>query len=150
MMITRDYFYNKDDIKRFYASLKSVKFYELTEDVRKDIDATVDKYRYYFLNHANSQLCLMCFTAEKMLVSPKMFGCHTDAARLYFYIRMVDPDLKFLEVYEAANTKEQLKDLAYKNFHLYDGCLVKLERYLNRALKLYNEDDLWARESIKR
>lgn len=151
MAIYTPYFaYDINELKRFYKSLKHVCFRELTEKRRKEIEIMVERLRPYFTSKSNSQLCLMCFTAEKMRVSNRNYGINSDAEKIYFYLKMVDPTFKFLEIYEAANTKEQLKDFLLKNYHFNDPNIIRIEKRMNESLSLYNADDLWARESIVR
>lgn len=65
-------------------------------------------------------------------------------------MKMVDPDFLFLEVYEAANMKDEIKDFSMKNFRIYDGVLIKLEKQFNELFMIYGPNDLWSRERIKR
>ena len=92
----------------------------------------------------------MHYTAERLITSSRNYGLTNGDEKAYFYMKMVDPDFLFLEVYEAANMKDEIKDFSMKNFRIYDGVLIKLEKQFNELFMIYGPNDLWSRERIKR
>lgn len=144
------YYANKDVILKFYRLLRLTSFRSISDERRKELDDIVEHYRYFFVSQTCGTFNLMTLVAERLITSYKNYGLQNDDEKAYFYIKIVDPNLMFLEVYEAANKKDEIKDLCLKNFHLHDKYIIYLERLLNNRFQDYDPDDLWSRESIKR
>lgn len=143
-------FFNKQVIIRFYQTLKYTGFKNLTSERIQEIDVLSDFYRPIFINNTTGLLTLMHYTAERLITSSKNYGLTNGDEIAYFYIKIVDPDFLFLEVYEAANMRDEIKDFSMKNFRIYDSVLIKLEKQFNDRFNVYGPDDLWSRERIKR
>lgn len=143
------YFYSYANVNNFYKKIKFSKFKKLTSERCNEIDNMVSKWWEYFHNTSNF-LTLMDFLATKLTTSAKIFNLNNGDEIYYFYIKMLDPCLVFLEIYESANTLPEMKRLAKTNFHLFDKNLLRLEKLLNDQLKFYASIDLWSRDSIRR
>ena len=92
----------------------------------------------------------MTFTSERLTTSYKNFGLLNGDEVAYFFIKLVDPELLFLEVYESANKVQEIKDYCLCNFRIHDKFLIYLEKCYNIKFKEYSPDDLWARDAIKK
>ena len=92
----------------------------------------------------------MTFAAERLTISYKTYGLLTKSEAAYFYINIIDPNLLFLEIYEAANMVQERRNFSFLNFGIYDQYLMYLEKMYNNYFLDYNPDDLWSREKIKR
>lgn len=150
-MVHRDItVFNPDAIKKFYSILKFTGFRKLTEDRKQILDTFIAKYRDNFLENSCGPLSLACYTAEKLTTNPKKFSIENDDERVYVYIKILDPDFKFLEAYEMANLKDEVREICFVNFHYYDPNMILFERRYNAIFQEFAPDDLWARESIKR
>ena len=69
---------------------------------------------------------------------------------LSFFVNIVDPELILLECYECANFKDELKAYCALNFSGYDKRLVVLEKYYNIYFKLFDPQEIWTLERIKK
>ncbi len=143
------YFYSCANVNNFYKKIKFSKFKKLTPERCNEIDIMVSNWWEYFHNTSNF-LTLMDFLATKLTTSAKIFNLNNGDEIYYFYIKMLDPCLVLLEIYESANTMPEMKYLAKTNFHLFDKNLLRLEKLLNEQLKFYTSTDLWSRDSIRR
>jgi len=143
-------YFRKDVILRFYHYLGKVDFTSITSDRRKELDKIVAKHTYYFQTQSAGFLTLMTFVAERLTISYKTYGLLTKSEAAYFYINIIDPNLLFLEIYEAANMVQERRNYSFLNFGIYDQHLMYLEKMYNNYFLDYNPDDLWSREKIKR
>lgn len=134
----------------FYKYVADADFSSLSDEDFKTIQSYVKKWTYFFKNKTCGLTSLMAFTAEKMRISNGYYGPKTKDEKALFYILMVDPDLLFLEVYESANTINERRDLAHINFRIVDIHLMHLEKTLNEQFKIYDPNDIWALDRIKR
>ncbi|MBE6155197.1 MAG: hypothetical protein E7164_00365 [Firmicutes bacterium] len=140
---------NKSVILNFYRSVNNVDFTNLDSDKMIELDEAVEKWRYYFTNNSAGLISFMTFTAERLFTSNGRYTAVTPTEKIYFYIKMVDPNFYFLEAYEAGNTKDEIKNLCLSNFRIYDHFLIHYEKELYSTL-LDVPDDLWALNRIKR
>ncbi len=139
---------DKNSINRFYHSLKFTRFNTLTKERAFEIDEYVNNWHTLFYNNSYGFLTLMTFTSLELLLRPNKYHLLNDDEKAYFYIKMVDPDLLFLEAYECANTIDERLELLKKNFGFYDSALIYLEKNLNNHFKLYT--NIWDRNLIKK
>ncbi|MBQ6841285.1 MAG: hypothetical protein IJO63_04130 [Bacilli bacterium] len=139
----------KETILSFYRYVWKSDFASIDEEKMKALDEAVEYWRYFFTGKSSSLLSMMTFAAEKMISSNGRYTAVTHAEKAYFYIKMIDPELLFLEAHESGNTMEEIRDLCMLNFKLYDPNLIRLEQRLYRVLKDVPED-LWTLERIKR
>ena len=140
----------KDTIIKFYKTLKFSNFLRISEEKREILDTIANNWRPFFVNQSIGMSSLMTFVAEKMITSSKNYGLTNGDEIAYFFIKIVDPDLLFLEVYESANKIDEIKELCMKNFRFHDKFLIYLERCYNKRFHEYTPDELWSREKIKR
>ena len=140
--------YNRETLLKFYRVLDFTYFMHLSQERKEIIDEVVEKNRIYFTKDAIGLPTLMSFVAEKLTVAAKKYGLQSGDEAAYFYIKMVDPNLLFLEAFESANKEEELKNICMSNFRIYDRMLINLEKFLNKRLKLISNDDLWSRDTV--
>lgn len=143
-------FFDIKVIRKFYGILNFSGFNTIAPERVKEIDEITDFWRPIFINNTVSLRSLMHYTAEKMITSSKNYGLTTGEEIAYFYIKIIDPDFYFLEASECANTMDDMKDLCFKNFGIYDAALIKLEKTFNDRFNAYDPDDLWSRDRIKK
>lgn len=129
---------NKKNILRFYQVIAFPDFMDITDERKVELDDLVKKWTYYFRQKATGKLTLMTILSEKLTVSAKWFGLLTNSERAYFYIQMVDPELKHLVIHEITNTKEEHKQY----LRIYDSNLLALEKAFNFRFKQYDLEEL--------
>lgn len=142
--------YSSIAIKRFYKSLRFTRFLRLVEERRELLDALVEKNRFYFKMDTTTFASFVTSTAIKLYQESQIYGFLNDDEKVYFYVKMVDPDFKYLEIYEAFYNVATQRDAAHLNFGYYDNVIIYFERLLNKRFRMFQEDELWMRESIKR
>ena len=142
--------FSRNNVINFYKKIKFSKFKNLTKERCLEIDELVNNWWAYFHNNAVSFLVVSYLVADKLTTSAKTMGLNNGDETFYFYIKMLDPSLVMLEIYETANTTEELQELVTKNFPIFDHYLLKLEQLLNEQLQIYKPEDLWARDVIRR
>lgn len=150
MAYPKDYYYNINSILKFYSTLRNIDFTTLSIERKKQLDESIAYHSYFFHSKCPVTKYLISFTAEKMTVSAKNHGAFTDTERAYFYMKMVDPTLKFLEIYESANLRAEMKMFCRDNFGFYDSYLIHLEKLYNDVFLEYTDDELWSRDSIRK
>lgn len=143
-------FFKKEVILNFYRSIGLTNFESIDDNRLKELDELVCLYRSTFTSNTVGLLSLMTYTAERLTVSYKTYGLRNSDEKAYFYMKVVDPNLQFLEVYESANMRDEVRDLCKLNFRIHDKYLIYLEKSYNNRFHEYDRDDLWSRESIKR
>lgn len=148
-MIKRE-LYQPATVLNFYKKTKFYKFSTLTPERCQEIDELVQKWWVYFHSHAIGFLTLVHNLSQKLTISSRTLGLLNGDEIFYFYVKMLDPSLVLLEIYETCCQKEDIKKLAELNFGVYDGYLLRLEVLLNKRLGYYKADDLWARDSIRK
>ena len=140
--------YNRSTVKRFYTLIRYHHFATITQERMKKLDEIIEKWRYFFEQNADGYRSKMTFVAEKLITSSKQFGLLNDDEKLYFYVKMVDPNFYFLEAYESANTHREFIELCMLNFHFVDSILTFIEREINDRFRIFNDDELWALDRI--
>lgn len=141
---------NKKSILNFYKNLNFTKFLKITEERKEELDNIVAKNVTYFRNSTIGNLTLMTLLSERLTTSYKNYGLQNGDEKAYFFVKIIDPDLQHLAIYEAANKIEDVKEFSIKNFNYYDKYLITLEKHLNERFKEYETEELWSRENIKR
>jgi len=143
----------KNILISFYRNLNFKGFKTITDERKKELDKIVLKW-FSFLHSANvyddRNLAFMSRVAWRLICDSQVFGLENGDEIAYFFVNIVDPDLIFLECYEAANFKEDLIKYCQINFHIYDAKMIIIERYYNLRFKIYNPDELWTLERIKK
>ena len=142
-------YFNKKTLYKFYGMIKNLNFYDICEERRNELNLIVKYHHKYYSSQTCGPLTMTFFTADKLIYSAKHYGLHNAAELAYFYINMVDPELKFLEIYECANMQQDVKPMCLANFHYYDAYMIHLERLYNERFEDYTPEELWSRESIK-
>ena len=140
---------NKEIVIRFYRMMQTSRFANLDENKMKELDCAVESWRSFFIGKSSNLFSLMTFTAERMITSNGRYTAVTPEEKMYFYIKMVDPDLLFLEAHESGNTMDEIKQLCILNFKLYDPFLIRYEKALHKVL-IDAPEDMWTLERIKR
>lgn len=143
-------YFNKTSILNFYKTLKFTNFATITPERKEELDDIVNKNMPFFKNQTEGPLSLMNLLAERLTVSYKRFGLLNGDEKAYFYIKILDPTLQHLAVYEAANTVLEQRELAKKNLNIFDKYLIFLEKMYNEKFQEYEINDLWSRDSIRR
>ncbi len=141
-------YFNRQTIVNFYTTVRFTNFANLTDERIAAIDDIVSRYSFFMAYGTKTLGSLMTRCAEKLTTSSRNFGLLNGDEVVYFYIKTVDPDFLFLEVYESANKKEQIKPLCFQNFKLYDPVLVYFERMFQKRFKLESLEYIWSRERI--
>lgn len=142
--------FNKWALQEFYKTLAWVRFEALDEERLAYLDSLVEDNRFYF-NIQTTDMKTLATSAALLLnkdLTRYKFLNRDEIA--YFYIKMVDPEFRFLEVYESVATIKEMKATCKLNFGYYDNAIIFLERLLNKKFHLFESDELWMRESIKR
>lgn len=149
--------YNKFEIRlsywklqEFYNKLKGVRFNYITEDRFEYLDNLVNEYKLYFSIDTTSMGSLATSAAEKLTKDHSKYGFLNRDEIIYFYIKMVDPEFKFLEVYESVATIKEMRETCILNFGYYDNVIIFFERIFNKKFQIFEPDELWMRDSIKR
>ena len=145
----KNFSYCSQSLIKFYKMIKNYNFDDITDERLEYLDKVVLKYKLYCTNRTFGYLSRAIFSAERMIVSGRTMGLLNEAEMLYFYINVVDPELKFLEASEVSSKIEDVKAICHENFYYYDGNLIKYERAYNRKFNIIDIDDLWSRNSIK-
>ena len=141
-------YFNRQAIIKFYTSIGFTNFNNLEEERIVAIDDIALRSSFFMAYDTITLGSLMTRCAEKLTTSSRNFGLLNGDEAIYFYIKIVDPDFLFLEAYESANKKEEIKPLCLQNFKIYDPTLIYFEKIFQRKFKLESLKDLWARERI--
>jgi len=145
-----NYIFNKNSIIKFYKTLKFTNFETISPDRKEELEVIVNKWKNTFILNSVGLQTLMTYTAEKLTTSYKTYGLKNGDEIAYFYIKIVDPDFMFLEVYESSNFDDEICKYCMLNFHFYDKFLIHLEKAYNKYFKEFLPEDLWTRELIKK
>ena len=140
--INNGYEYNPKTINNFYRNMRFTNFIFLSSDKIAEIDETVKQNRYYFTSRTLSVAQVMTFAAEKLTTSKTNFGLTKGDEVAYFYMRIVDPDFLFLEIYESGNTKDEIIAMSKEYFHLYDSYLIHIEKMYKKRFRPQELEDI--------
>ncbi len=137
-------------ILMFYQKIKFTKFKRLTKERCQEIDELVAQF-WPFFHDDSSDFLNQCYNIVLYLItSYHKIGLKNGNEIYYFYIKMTDPSLVLLEIYETSNKREEIKNLAELNFGFYDPELLKLEIILNKHFNYYKFGELWDRDTLRR
>jgi len=142
--------YNPRKLKCFYSSLSFTGFQCLKKERIPELDLLVLKNKCYFSIDTTNMASLATSSAIKLLENKVSYGLLNDDEVMYFFIKMIDPELKFLEAYECVMEKNELINTCLLNFGYYDNVMIYAERIYNQLFKKIELDDLLIRDSIKR
>ena len=119
-------YFKKQTVVHFYSHIINVNLNNLTDEQIESLEDAVRNWSHFFNHETHGILSRMTFTAEKMTISNGTYGPKTWEEKLYFYIRMVDPNFLFLEAHESGNTMDEIKKLCKLNFGIYDPYIIQL------------------------
>ena len=140
----------KNILKRFYRNLLFTGFKTIDEKKQKILDDLITKWHVFFYKAKRSKFDLAVIVAYRLIFDTDFYEMLTGDEMAYFFIKIVDPDLLALECYEAANTKNELRDLLLKNFGYCDTKLIFLEKHFNTYFNIYDKNEIWSLDRIKR
>ncbi len=146
--------FKKETISRFYSelfgSMEFSNFESIDEERKAELDKLASMWRFRLQTAANGFKSRMNLLAEKLTISYKTtFKLKNGDEVAYFYIQTLDPELRFLEIYEVGNTIEDIRNLCMLNYRIFDKKLIKLEKLLNDRMQQIDSFDLIERESIR-
>lgn len=119
--------------------IKDANFYSISSDRLEKIDKIVDKFKRSYIILNESMKISILFTSDKLIASYKTkFSLLDENELAYFFINVVDPELKLIELYNIANSKEELKELCFKECGLYPPLLIKIENRYSNYLEIQN------------
>ena len=140
----------KEVINLFYSSLNYNYFEGLTTERIKEIDVLAQNLKSNFFEETLSLFEKAYIASSKLTKQFTKYGLRTSDEALYFFIRLIDPSMQILEAYESISNVKELRLVCIENFGYYDRSLIMYEKELNKKLNLYNPDELWMRDTIKR
>ncbi len=133
--ITGDAKYNKEAVNKLYRSLKFSKFVNLSKERMLEIDNLAIAWAESLRNHLVNTPSIMSTIANQLIASRPKFNLASDDEVLYFYVKVVDPKFKFLELSQIAQDKKELINLVIRQFGIYDNVIIYLEENLDRRLQ---------------
>ncbi len=133
--ISGDKNYSKEIINKLYCSLKFNKFTNISKERMAEIDILATSWRESLRNHFVNTPSVMTNIANQLIASRQKFNLANDDEALYFYVKVVDPKFKFLELSQIAKDKKELATLQIKQFGIYDNVIVYIEENLDRRLQ---------------
>ena len=136
-----DCYYSQENMKKFYQSINFSHFETLTLDKMHELDKKAEKLRNTLGKYKN-RMSIMGIVANRLLASSKSLGLLTGDEIAYYYIKVVDNNLLYLELANLVKSKYELVTLCKRQFGVYDNVIIQLERYLvNRLDSLQIEKD---------
>lgn len=141
---------NNNSISNFYKHLKFTGFVKISDERKEELDIIVSNNITYFTNITENKLSLMSLLADRLTTSYKNYGLLNGDEKAYFWIKLLDPKLQHLAVFEATSKTSEVKKMIIKNLDFYDKRLLLLEQYYNKRFHEYEEEELWSRDNIKR
>lgn len=139
-----------DIIEIFYASLNYNNFQNITNERLQEIDALVYEFKNKFFENEISAFEKAYKASLKLTKQFTKYKLKTSDEALYFYIKLVDPELKMFEAYECISNIKELRIVCTENFGYYDRKLIMFEKTLNKKFSLFDPNELWMRDTIKR
>ncbi len=125
--------------EKFYLDLKFQRFAGINEEKRKEITEFAHKKSIIFkknsLNKYDFYFHILRFLNHKTNYN-KIFDMNSDES-IIFLIEAVDPELKFLEIYEWESNLKNIKIFLINTFGFYDENLFIFEK---EYAKKFNKD----------
>lgn len=140
----------KNILKRFYRNLQFAGFKTIDETKQIELDNLVSAWYDVFHKNNINKFDLAVLVSYRLIFDLKLYDSLSGDEIAYFFIKIVDPDLIALECYEAGNTKKEIRDLLLKNLGFCDTKLIFLEKYYNNYFHVYDINEIWALDRIKR
>ena len=136
-----DAYYDLNTMKKFYQFLDFTNFKLLTIERMAEIDQIVSKLKGEMAKY-KSKMSIMGIIANRLMASSQSLGLKNGDEIAYFYIKIVDEKLIYLEIAELAENRHELATLCKRRFGVYDNVIIQLEKYLvNRLDALQIEKD---------
>ena len=136
-----DCYYSQENMKKFYQSINFSHFETLTLDKMHELDKKAEKLRNTLGKYKN-RMSIMGIVANRLLASSQTLGLLTGDEIAYFYLKVVDNNLLYLEIANLAENKEELRELCKRQFGVYDNVIIYMEKCLiNRLESLQIEKD---------
>ena len=130
-----DIVYNREQLKKFYSSLKWNNFKNLTLERMSEIDNLVIGYKNNLPRAFTYTTPSIMYRTSEILMHENNFGFQNTDELLYFYIQVVDSNLKFLELATLAESKEEFKKMCVMQFGIYDNVITLIEVKLKTRLE---------------
>ena len=130
-----DIVYNKEQLKKFYSSLKWHNFKNLTLERMNELDNLVMNYKNILPKAFTYSTPSLMYRTSEILMHENNFGFQNTDELLYFYIQVVDSNLKFLELATLAQSKEEFKKMSIMQFGIYDNVITLIEAKLKIRLE---------------
>lgn len=140
----------KNILKRFYRSLNFKGFKTITDAKKEELDSIILIWYEKFHQFNLKGLDFVVLVAIKLIEDPSGYNILTGDEIAYFFIKMIDPELLALECYEVANTNEECRKLLLLNLGYCDSRLIVLEKYYNNRFQIFNKEEMWSLERIKK
>ena len=136
-----DCYYDIDAMKKFYQFIDFSNFKLLTTERMAEIDQIATKLKGELAKY-KSRMSIMGIVANRLMASSQSLGLLNGDEIAYFYIKVVDDNLLYLELANLAENKEELRELCKRRFGVYDNVIIQLEKFLvNRLDNLQIEKD---------
>lgn len=136
-----DCYYSQENMKKFYQSINFSRFENLSLERMQEIEKEAEKLRNIMSKYKN-RMSVMGIVANRLLASSQSLGLLNGDEIAYFYIKVVDNNLLYLELANLAENKEELRELCKRQFGVYDNVIIYMEKYLvNRLDSLQIEKD---------
>ena len=110
-----DTYYDVNTMKKFYQFLEFGKFNSLSVERMQELDEIATKYKNEATAKYKNRMSIMAITANKLLSSSTNLGLQNGDEIAYFYIKVVDDRLLYLEIANLAENKEELSTLCKKH-----------------------------------
>lgn len=135
-------FYDIDTMKKFYHFLNFGKFQSLSTERMKEIEEIANKFKNETTSRYKNKMSVMEITANRLLASSQSLGLLNGDEIAYFYIKVVDDSLLYLNLAYLAKDKDELIEFCKRQFGVYDNVIIQIEKYLvNRLDALQIEKD---------
>lgn len=140
--------YYPHDILEFYKKQRFFGFLFLNKKRLAEIKEIAEANRANLSSNTSTLGGLMSLSACRLTTSAQKFGLKNSDEIIFFYITIIDPNFNYLEAYECANKKDQIKSLCIANFGIYDPYIIYYEVLFQRRFHFPELTDLWARGEI--
>ena len=130
-----DTYYDVNTMKKFYQFLDFTNFKLLNTERMAEIDQIASKFRGEMAKY-KSRMSVMGIIANRLIASSQTLGLQNGDEIAYFYIKVVDDRLLYLELANLAENKEELRELCKRQFGVYDNVIIYMEKCLVNRLDL--------------
>ena len=113
-----DCYYDIDVMKKFYQFIDFSNFKLLTTERMAEIDQIATKLKGELAKY-KSRMSIMGIVANRLMASSQSLGLLNGDEIAYFYLKVVDDNLLYLELANLAENKEELRELCKRRFGVY-------------------------------